>query len=145
MTDPVFVATMSGSIGIISSLLTISITPTLQHYFWKRQRREEIRLAVVEEINRLAAEFITNHIADPNFRPSNEFHQSFHIVSAKAKVLFSQQAFQDFKNMEQLIGPSHRGMLGPMADKGVHDFIERRDIALSSFYREIGILTLPER
>ena len=121
MTDPIFVAIMSGSIGIISSLLTMSITPTLQHYFWKRQRREEIRLAVVEEINKLAAEFITNHIADPSFRPSNEFHQSFQVIAAKAKVLFSPQVFQDLKRMEELIGPSHRGMRDvarPLGDGG---------------------------
>ena len=29
--------------GILGTLLTIFVTPRLQHYFWKRQKREEIR------------------------------------------------------------------------------------------------------
>jgi hypothetical protein len=44
--------------GILGTLLTIFVTPCLQHYFWKRQKREEIRFTIVNEVNRLAAQFM---------------------------------------------------------------------------------------
>ena len=36
--------------------------PRFQHYFWKRQKREELRRAIVAEVNRLAAEFQSNYL-----------------------------------------------------------------------------------
>jgi hypothetical protein len=39
-------------------LLATFVPPRFQHYFWKRQGREELRFAVATEVNRLAAEFI---------------------------------------------------------------------------------------
>jgi hypothetical protein len=48
-----FMATM---IGIGSAVLTMVLTPTLQHYFWTRQRYTERRFAAIEALNTLAAE-----------------------------------------------------------------------------------------
>jgi hypothetical protein len=48
--------------AFFGALLAIFLTPRFQHYFWKRQKREEIRLGVVTEVNRLAAEFQSNYL-----------------------------------------------------------------------------------
>ncbi len=63
--------------AVLATLLTIFLTPRLQHHFWKYQRRAELRLSVISEINKLLAEFITDHIEAMNcgqdFRPDKEF------------------------------------------------------------------------
>ena len=43
-------------IGIGSALLTMVLTPTLQHYFWTRQRYAERQFAAIETLNTLTAE-----------------------------------------------------------------------------------------
>ena len=47
---------MAPLIGIGSALLTMVLTPTLQHYFWIRQRYTERQFAAIEALNTLAAE-----------------------------------------------------------------------------------------
>ena len=58
--------------GILGTLLTIFVTPRLQHYFWKRQKREELRLAVVTDVNRLAAEFQSNYLFKDHIEDTSE-------------------------------------------------------------------------
>ena len=62
-TDPLVVAGISAGSAILASLLTIVLTPALQHYFWKRQRRDDLRFATASEVNRVASEFITRYLA----------------------------------------------------------------------------------
>jgi hypothetical protein len=142
MSNPVFTVIVPAASAIIASLLTIFLVPWLQHHFWKYQRREELRLTVINDVNRLAAEFITKYIeaegsGDHNFKPSVQFFQSLQVVTAQVKVLFSAQTFQDFKNLEAMIGPN----LGPRSkQRGIDNFIQARDAALRSLYNEVGIL-----
>ncbi len=53
--------------GVLGAILTIFLTPALQHYLWKSQRREDLRLAAINEANRLSAEFITKYIAEGGY------------------------------------------------------------------------------
>jgi hypothetical protein len=46
-------------IGAVGSLLAILLTPRLQHWFWKRQRRAELLSATLDEFHLLAAEFLS--------------------------------------------------------------------------------------
>ena len=48
--------------GVLGAILTIFLTPALQHYLWKSQRREELRFAAINEANRSSAEFITKYM-----------------------------------------------------------------------------------
>jgi hypothetical protein len=56
-----------GLSGFFGSLLAIIATPTLQHHFWRRQRRAELKLKTVEAINILTNQFIQRWIA-ANFK-----------------------------------------------------------------------------
>ena len=127
---------LSAGSAVIATLLTLFLTPRLQHYFWKRQRREELRLATIKEINRLTSEFITNHIADPAFPPSQEFFQALQATSADLRALFSSRAWRAFKEMEIMIAPN----LGGGGDRIPADFIAARDRALRVLYQEVGLL-----
>jgi hypothetical protein len=143
MADPASVTTTSilvslatGAVGGVGGAL---LTASLTHFFWKRQRFEELRMAVIKEVNRLTAEFITAYINaqnhPQNWPPSNEFYQSFQAAAANVKALFSADTFAGFKATEIMIGPN----LDPVhGHRGVHDFIEARDTALQALYREVG-------
>ena len=132
----------SAGIAILATLLTIFLTPRLQHHFWKHQRREELRLAVINEVNKLAAEYIENHMeaeasGNQNFKPSIQWFQAFQAATAQVKALFSDATFEEFKKLEVMIGPN----LGPsFRHRTVDDFIQARDTALRSFYKEVGVL-----
>ena len=141
MSDLLTITFVSVGSALLATLLTIFLTPRLQHHFWKYQRRAELRLTATDEINNLAAEFITKYreaerTGNHNFIPSIEFFQSFDAAEAKVKALFSTQTFQVFKNMEVMIGPH----LGPKGKRTVDDFIQARDATMRSLYKEIGIL-----
>jgi hypothetical protein len=131
MSDSITPALIGVIVGIISTLLTIFLTPHIQHYFWVYQRLSDIRLAVIKELNNLAAEFLNNYLNDPKYRPTDQFFKSFMVVTANIKALFSQKAFDCFKEFEVIIGPG----LGP--SKGsIEAFIRARDTALRALYDE---------
>lgn len=113
MSDPQLTTLISAVSAISATLITIFLTPKLQHYFWKHQRRAELRLDVINEVNKLTADFIEGYIEAEmdgrGFKPSVDFFKSFQAAAAKVKALFSERTFQAFKSMEVMIGPN----LGP--------------------------------
>jgi hypothetical protein len=99
-TNPLTIALVAAG----SSLLTIFLTPWLQQHFWRRQRRAEIRLAAINDFNRLTAAFLTGYIAaGANYTPTNEWFTEFTAVSATIQVLFPASA---------AAGRSSRAVLG---------------------------------
>ena len=97
-------------IGIASALLTILLTPRIQHYFWGYQRMSELRLLAYEDLNDLAADFLTHYVSNTNYRPTDEFFKTLMVLTANIKTMFSENAFATFKEFEKMIGPN----LGPM-------------------------------
>src|SRR5271165_6343693 len=51
----------SGLGGFLGSLLTLLLSPFVQHRFWRHQRREELCLAVIGDLLRLSAEIRVAH------------------------------------------------------------------------------------
>jgi hypothetical protein len=119
------------AVGILSTLITIFLTPWIQFRFWGRQRLSEVRLATIAEANSLLSDFMTHYMANSGFRPSEQFFASFMAASANIKALFSENAFRAFKNLEVFVGPN----LGP-AKGAVDAVIEARDVALRALYGE---------
>ena len=119
------------TVGVISTLITIFLTPRIQFYFWGRQRLSEIRLAAIAEVNGLLSDFLTSYMRDSKFQPANQFFASFMTASANIKALFSESSFRVFKDFEVFIGPN----LGP-AKGAVDVVVEARDAALRELYKE---------
>lgn len=119
-------------IGVASTLITLFLSPRLQHYFWGHQRISELRLRVLERLNSLAAEFLYNYLKNSDFQPDDQFYRSLMILTADIKILFSQQAFDRFKELEVMIGPN----LGPTGKGSIGAFIDARDAALRAIYAE---------
>jgi hypothetical protein len=117
-------------IGVVSTLITLFLSSRLQHYFWDHQRMSELRLRALERLNSLAAEFLYNCLKDSNFQPDDQFFRSLMVLTADIKILFSQQAFDHFKELEVMIGPN----MGPTGKANVAAFIDTQDSALRALY-----------
>src|SRR5579872_6278401 len=97
---PIITAGLSSFMG---SLLAIGATPTLQHHFWKRQRRAEAKLKTIEVVNSLTSQFIQHWMA-ANFKkerysPPLEWHEGFSAAEAAVKALFKQGTYKIFKDL----------------------------------------------
>jgi hypothetical protein len=115
-----------------SALLTLLLTPRIQHYFWGYQRMSELRLVAYKELNDLAADFLTRYINDQNYRPTDEFYKTLMVLTANIKTMVSEKAFATFKEFEQMLGPN----LGPTRRGTIEKYISSRDQALRALYKE---------
>jgi len=52
MPDALATALIAAGSAIVGSLLTIFLTPRIQHVFWIRQQRAQLRLQAIAEFNR---------------------------------------------------------------------------------------------
>ncbi len=117
--------------AVSSSLLTIFLTPWLQHHVWKYQRRDELRLAAINDFNRLTNDFLAWELyRHPISRP--EWFAAMNTAGATIEVLFSHQASLAIQAVDQLVKP------GLMLDPTQREkFVETRDAALRTLYREV--------
>jgi len=134
MPDALATALIAAGSAIVGSLLTIFLTPRIQHVFWIRQQRAQLRLQAIAEFNRLTAEFL--HQANP-YVPAPQWFIAFNANEATIRASFSGAGDEAFQALRGLIGPGQGGTFGPQGQYGVHDFIERRDRALTQFYSEV--------
>jgi hypothetical protein len=136
--QPLTVTLVAAGAAALGSLLTIFLTPWLQRHFWRKQRRDELRLEVIYELKRLAAEFQLGHIDAPvSFRPSAAWRKAFTMLDSDIKSLFPEEAYVAFKRLEVLTSPSKYGGLGLEGRQNVHDFVKARDGAIRALYREV--------
>src|SRR5437879_6344489 len=86
-----------------SSVATIFLTPWLQNNFWRYQRRDEFRLAAIQEFNRLATEAITGvYAAAGPYRASLEWFTRVNTVAATIRALFSTRAVQAVEAFDEM-------------------------------------------
>jgi hypothetical protein len=124
--------------GAIGSLLTIFLTPRLQHYFWKRQRLGDLQISAAHEIEQITSEFLHNCRVGTNGWFPDELEKT-----AEVNSLFDRPAREKLSNLERLLsrgGSSGPGMLGPKGEYTTLDFIGLRDEALREIYNEIGLI-----
>jgi hypothetical protein len=140
---PAVIAFFSAS---VAALLAIFLTPLFQHYFWKRQKREEIRLAIVTEVNKLAADFSLSYLLrdSPEIVPplSVTFYQSWEVLDGQVKALFSDSTYNEYKRLYEftlLVGFYSTQEFSDRTTR-VNKFKERRNGVLLALYKEIGVL-----
>ena len=134
MADPITVALVSAGSAAGSCLLTIFLTPWLQHNLWRYQRRAGLRLKAAEDVNRIAAEFLVGYLNDEDhYRPDDRLFRTLARTMALVDALFSTEAARALKEMEVMIGPH----LGPSGQGNIENFVQARDAALLALYREI--------
>jgi hypothetical protein len=131
----------------VGSLMTIFLSQPVQHWFWKRQRRADLRFAVVNKINELASEFAVSYVLGKDIVEESPeglvtFYRSWHIVAAQARVLFSKSTYNAVEHMEVMMVAVPLHSRQEVMDRVPRhtEFVKRRDTALRAMYKEIGIL-----
>jgi hypothetical protein len=130
----------AGLASILGSLLTIVATPLLQHHFWRRQRRAELKLRTVEAVNALTSQFIQQWIAHGHanaaYQPTVEWYERFSATEADVKVLFRPETYMIFKGLETRVDPAlGTDIANPILN--VNAFVQARDAAVKALYREV--------
>ena len=126
-------ALIAGVAAVLGSLLTIFLTPRLQHHFWKYQRRAELQLATAKEVNRLATEFLTRKLVPVSpIQPDADatWFTALNIAGGEVEVLFSPEASAALQRLDQLTD-AH----APKFDRD--EFVAARDELLRLLYSEI--------
>jgi hypothetical protein len=138
-------------VGIASSLLTIFLTPTLQHYFWTRQRLAERQLAILDELNKVIAQLLHHCHLDyetaaaehrmPHLDPHEPVFLVLSTLLAQVRALFSPSTREPVEELiDQLIALGNA-----VPDKPWLQAVDRVSLtrvkALQALYQEIGIPT----
>lgn len=127
----VAVGVLSGAGG---SLLTTWLSARLQHHYWGRQKRADLSLTTIHEIEKLCAEFITCDQGHDKRELPEDFNYRFEIALSQLKVLFSKKALARYEELQPII------LKGTGKEYGPHDFDKRREAVLRELYTEIGII-----
>lgn len=77
-------------VGIAGALITVFLAPAIQNYFWRDQRRSEIQLKAIEQLNNFASQFVNSVIQIRQVVINPEMFENLSIVDAQIKALFSQ-------------------------------------------------------
>jgi hypothetical protein len=88
--------------GIVSSVMTLVIGQPPQHYFWRRQGHAERQLAIIDQLNTLAAELRFLLLRKPEDIDGRRERLFMTLTTAMASVrgLFSSRANQGFMALE---------------------------------------------
>ena len=125
-------------IGLGGALIGSVLSPFVGNFVWKIQRRDEIRLGAIEDLNTLAAQFfVKSKSLEKDTAELQEFLWEFERTEGKIVTLFSGPAVDEFKRLQEFVGANFQG-------RDQHEFIQARDSALRALYSEIGI-SVPRR
>lgn len=136
--SPLDIALIAAGSAIVATLLTIILTPRMQHYFWKLQRREELRLATINEIIRVTTEFVATYVAGRPQSPE-KFLASLWSMNGQVRAFFSIDTALVYTRLMAMIRPT----LGQELLDGrvsIGEFLETRNLALLALYEETGII-----
>jgi hypothetical protein len=140
-------------VGIMSALLTIFITPSLQHYFWRRQRHAERQMTIIDEVSTLAAEArelllhpeLLHHAEDLNDK-QRQLYGMLLKAQVNVKALFSGPVFKEFISLDHTIREAISQ--ADTADFDTRHLIDKHllfthSLSLNAMYRDLGIPTPP--
>src|SRR5215813_5061604 len=90
-------------VGVTGSLLTLFLAPFIQNHFWHYQRKSDIQLKTIEQLNNLAAQLIESCIKNRGFAPDENFHRNLTVVDGQIIALFSQESYDAYKSFQVMV------------------------------------------
>jgi hypothetical protein len=144
---------LSFLVGIVSALLTVFLTPRLQHLFWVRQKRFDLRSKNLEELHLLSAklfeylgpDWVTGELtgADTDDRDT-EFEDTlardWHALADRTRFLFSKEACQQLARFNDMLPRVLFHRLPDPPDKAYDiwdKFVQRRHLAFEALYKDL--------
>jgi len=115
--------------------VTKQIEANVSRTAWRRERRAELQLELIDSLNTLTSQYLQNFIADPGHVPNLEWFTSFSATDAAVKALFHRDTYAEFKKLEILIGPGMGEPGEPLHPLVASErFVQARDAALKAMY-----------
>jgi hypothetical protein len=71
---------------------------------WKFEQKSQLQLNAIQAFSLAASEYISNVVADPNYRPTFEWFASFDASGALIKALFDDEAYVSYDKFQKRIG-----------------------------------------
>jgi hypothetical protein len=134
-TNPLTIALVAAGAAILGSLLTIFFTPWLQRHFWRKQRRDELRLAAITEYTRLTAEALSGLVFAPQtYKTTPEWFAAFNATAATISVLFSDRSIEAVTKVAKMVDPNNEKRL---TSSDAADYVRARNTALRTLYQEV--------
>jgi hypothetical protein len=90
-----------------ATILTNWLSPRFSHSVWKRQRKEELRLATIASLIRLTSEFYQGWIKASfqgkldTWEPSMQWYLAKHSVDVEIKALFTEDTHEAYLDLER--------------------------------------------
>jgi hypothetical protein len=112
MTAPLVLTLITAGSAFVGSLLGTFITPRVQHRVWRRQRLLDLQLAVIEDVQNLTTEYITQYSATNHlpvaerYRPPTAFFQLLSTTGDKVSHRFSGETVAAVQHLVDMI-PLH--------------------------------------
>jgi hypothetical protein len=121
----------------IEQILALSVGAAgtiLGEFLWKRRQKTRQKREVIQEIDRLAAQFLREAGAAQaqrrECRPTGEFFQALTAVESQLRALFSPAAWQAYQALQGMIpAPVRGGLVLP-------DFVQARTKLLAMLRQE---------
>ena len=142
-THPLTISIVAALAAIVGSMLTIFLSPRLQHHFWKHQRRDELRLAAIGEFNRLTNVYVAACLVTSESRPvMSEWLRDFNIAGSTIRALFPDRAYQAARKVGDMITPyaTWDAESGQERKRRADRFADECQAALAALYREVVTL-----
>jgi hypothetical protein len=139
VSDPFATAAMAAAVAVGSTLLTIFVTQRIQNHFWKRQRTDELRLAAINEFNRLANVYTACLVPNEPRPPLSEWLRDLNIAADTICVLFSDATYQAAKQVSDIVTPyaAWDALSGADKKKRADKFSDACHEALTALYGEV--------
>jgi len=117
--------------GIGASIVTVLLTPWLQHHFWKRQKRFELQFATFEAVNSLFGEFVVMVRGMSNV-DMNDIFRRVTELRPRVNLLFGSPASSAFLEAHRYIVEAQPW--------DVTQFVLRSDDAQRALLQEMGFV-----
>jgi hypothetical protein len=133
-------------VGIMSALLTILITPNLQHYFWRRQRHAEWQFAMIEELNMLIAAMeprLAGLVSGVMGQEERQTYQEMVGLLANIRALFFPLASERCQALHQAIRAGWSATDPELRGRMRQHIQEIHQDALRALYQDMGIPPTP--
>jgi hypothetical protein len=144
---------LSFLIGITSSLITVLLTPRLQHLFWVRQKRFDLRAKNLESLHALSAkifeylgpDWATGELTgadsqDRDTKLEDTLAREWRTVADQTRFLFSKEACDQLAQFNSKLSRVLFRHLPDPPEKAYEiwdEFVHARDLSFEILYKEL--------
>jgi hypothetical protein len=144
---------LSFLVGITSALITVFLTPRLQHLFWVRQKRFDLRARNLENLHALSArifeylgpDWATGELTgadsqDRDTKLENTLAREWHTIADQTRFLFSKEARDQLAQFNNILSRVLFRRLPDPPERAYaiwDEFVRSRELLFELLYKEL--------